>query len=445
MRFISYLIITTSLLLESVAQTTEMSLDDCIKYALANNEQIKISEFEKSISDAKVRETTAAGLPQANINGGINYNFDPQSSLLDVSNFSDAPPGTEGEVSFVQNYDGNVGLTINQLLFNGSYFVGLQAAKTYRELSSKDKIKTEIDIVEAVSKAYYNALITIEQLELLDKNIGRVDTLLRETNAMYKAGFSEKVDVDRIRVNYNNLKVEWSRLGQLQEISEKLLKFQMGMELSQPIVLTQKLESVEVIVPPISSGGFDYNQRIEFSQLTTNKNLAYLDMKNNKAQYLPDLNLSFNYGWNTAAPEFSRLFRGRRWLDFGSLGVSASIPIFDGFLKSNRIQQNKLQISQLRSQMIYLKKSIDLEIEQSRINLNSQIETLGVQKQNVELAQEVYDITKTKYQEGVGSNLEIIDADASLKEAQTNYLNSLFDAINSQIELKKALGILYQN
>ncbi|MEM6831059.1 MAG: TolC family protein, partial [Bacteroidota bacterium] len=262
---------------------------------------------------------------------------------------------------------------------------------------------------------------------------------------MYEAGFAEKVDVDRIRVNYNNLKVDRSRSAQLQQISEKLLKFQMGMDLSQPIILTESLEAVEVIVPPIRSNDFDYNQRIEFSQLTTNESLAYLDMKNNKAQYLPKLNLSFGYGWNTASDDFSQLFIGRRWLDFGALGLSASIPVFDGFLKSNRIQQNKLQIKQVQSQMTYLKKSIDLEIEQSRINLNSQVETLDVQRQNVALAQEVYDITKMKYQEGVGSNSEVIDADTSLKEAQTNYLNSLFDAITSEIELKKALGILYQN
>ncbi|MEM9340053.1 MAG: TolC family protein [Bacteroidota bacterium] len=448
MRVITNLVFTLMLLLETIAQQqpTEMTLDDCVKYALENNELVRISQFDSEIAEAQVRETTAAGLPQANINAGINYNFDLQENIL-PARFSD-PNAAEGEeiaIAFGRAYDGNVALSINQLLFDGSYFVGLQAAKTFRELSSKEKIQTEIDIVEAVNKAYYNALITVEQLELLDKNIGRLDTLLRETNSMYEAGFAEKVDVDRIRVNYNNLKVDRSRSAQLQQISEKLLKFQMGMDLSQPIILTESLEAVEVIVPPIRSNDFDYNQRIEFSQLTTNETLAYLDMKNNKAQYLPKLNLSFGYGWNTASDDFSQLFIGRRWLDFGALGLSASIPVFDGFLKSNRIQQNKLQIKQVQSQMTYLKKSIDLEIEQSRINLNSQVETLDVQRQNVALAQEVYDITKMKYQEGVGSNSEVIDADTSLKEAQTNYLNSLFDAITSEIELKKALGILYQN
>lgn len=447
MRILLYLFFTTSLIFGvSAQQVLQMSLDDCIQYAIENNEQIRISQYEREIADAQVRETTAAGLPQANINGGLNYNFDLQESLLPAQ-FIDpnAPEGEEVAIAFGQNYDGNMALTVEQLIFDGSYFVGLQAARTFRELSSKEKIETEIDVIEAVSKAYYNVLINREQLTLLDKNIGRLDTLLKETSSMYEAGFAEKLDVDRIRVNYNNLRVDKSRLDQLTRVSEKLLKFQMGMDLRQPIELTEALQTIEVTVPPIQAGEFDYNQRIEFSQLKTNEDLAFLDMKNNRAQYLPKLNASFGYGWITASARSAQLFRASRWLDFGTVGLSASIPVFDGFLKSNRIQQNKLQIQQVQSQMIYLKKSIDLEIEQSRINLNSQIETLDVQRQNVDLAQDVYNITKVKYQEGVGSNLEVIEADTDLKEAQTNYLNSLYDAIISEIELKKALGILYQN
>lgn len=418
-----------------------LTLEDCINYALKNNEQVKIKQLDKEIADAEVRKTISMGLPQAEVNGGLNYNYEVQKAI--IPSFSD--PTRDTTFAFTQAYDGNVGLTVSQLIFDGSYFVGLQAARTYRELSTKDHIKSQIDIVEAVSKAYYNTLIAEEQLELLERNIGRLDTLLDETQEMYNAGFAEKVEVDRIRVNYNNLKVEMSKSRQLKDISRKLLKFQMGMDLNQPIELTQNLEEVEISTPVIPSETFDYNQRIEFSQLQTNRSLAYLDMKNNRVQYLPKIYARFGYGWNTAASNSNKLFQSDRWLDNGVLGVTASIPIFDGFLKSNKIQQNKLQVKQIENQMSYVKKNIDLEIEQSQISLNSQIEMLDVQKQNMELAQEVYDISKIKYQEGVGSNLEVINADASLKEAQTNYLNALYQAITSQIELKKALGTLYNN
>jgi len=427
----------------SQSDTMSLTVDDCVDYALKNNEQLEITEYDKQIADSEVREVTAQGLPQASIDGGLNYNYEVQKSLIDVSNFSDAPPGTEEEVAFGQTYDGNIAFSVNQLIFDGSYFVGLQAARTFKELSTKEHIKNQIDIVEAVSKAYYNALIAEERLELLQANKSRIDTLLDETQKMYEAGFAEKLDADRLQVNANNLKVEISKARQLKELSQKLLKFQMGMDLNQPINLSENLEEVDVSMPVISENEFEYSDRIEYSQITTNESLAQLDIKNNKSQYLPKLYANFSYGYNTATSEADKLFQSNRWLNFGTLGLTASIPIFDGFLKSNRIQQNRLQLKQLESQKSFLEKSINLEIEQSRINLSSEIETLEVQRQNVELAQYVYDITKTKYQEGVGSNLEVTDADTALKEAQTNYLNSLYQAKTSQIELKKALGTLY--
>lgn len=447
MRGLLLIMICVGVSMQAPAQEVQsLTLEDCISYAIENNEQLKIKALDKEIADAEVRKTVAIGLPQANVDAGLNYNFEPQKSLIDISTFDPSvPAGTEQQVSFQQAYDGNIGLSVNQLLFDGSYFVGLQAARTYRELSTKEHIKTKIDIVEAVSKAYYNALIADEQLELLEKNIARLDSLLAETNEMFLAGFVEKVDVDRIRVNYNNLRVELTKSRQLSDISKKLLKFQMGMNLGQPIQLSERLEEVEVVAPLMTRDNFDYASRIEYSQLQTNKSLAFLDMKNNKVQYLPKLYARLGYGWNTATSDGGQLFNSSRWLDNGAVGVTATIPIFDGFLKSNKIQQNKLQVRQIENQMNYVQKSIDLEIEQSQITLNSQLETLDVQEQNVELAQDVYDISKTKYQEGVGSNLEVINADTALKEAQTNYLNALYQAINSQIELKKALGTLYNN
>lgn len=440
------LLFSNALLGAFAQQESNFSLDDCITFALEQNEQLAISRLDIELAASEVRETTAIGLPQVNVGGGLNYNFALQESLVPASVFDpNAAADEEITISLAQKYDGNAAISASQLLFDGSYFVGLQAAKTYKELSVKSNIKNEIDVVEAVSKAYYNALIAEEQLELIEANLSRLDTLLRETEAMYREGFAEKLDVDRIRVSYNNLKVEQTRNSQLQDLSIKLLKFQMGMNLSEPMTLSDQLEDIDVGLPLTSEKDFDYNQRIEYSEVLTNESLAYLDLKNNRSQYLPNLYASFSYGWNTAASSSEQIFRARRWLDFGTIGISTTIPIFDGFLKSNRIQQNKLQIKQLENQKSYLKKSIDLEIEQSTINLSSLLETLDVQKQNVDLAQYVYDISKTKYQEGVGSNTEVIDADTSLKEAQTNYLNSLYEAITSQIELKKALGTLYNN
>ncbi len=239
-------------------ERASLSLEDCINYALGNNEQLKIKQLDKEIAEAEVRKTISMGLPQAEINGGLNYNYEVQQAI--IPSFSD--PTRDTTFAFTQAYDGNIGLSVSQLIFDGSYFVGLQAARTYKELSTKEHHKSKIDIVEAVSKAYYNTLIAEEQLELLERNMGRLDTLLDETQEMYNAGFAEKVDVDRIRVNYNNLRVELSKSRQLKDISRKLLKFQMGMDLNQPIDLTQNFEEVEINTPAIPSETFDYGLRI---------------------------------------------------------------------------------------------------------------------------------------------------------------------------------------
>lgn len=445
MRVLLLTLITSLLLPDLIAQEgRSMTLDECIAYALENNESGKITSLEKAIAEAEVRKTIGTGLPQVEITSGLNYNYEIQQSIVDFSNFDPTvPPGTEGAIAFSQAYDGNMNLSLRQLIFDGSFFVGLQASRTYQELSQKDHIKTEIDIVEAVSKAYYSVLINDERVELLERNYRRMDSLLQDTRIMNENGFAEKIDVDRLQVNSNNLKVELDRLTQYSDISYKMLKFQMGMDLNEELALSQSLDelSPEKMLAPQD---FNHSNRIEFSQLETNEELIKLDMKNNRVQYLPKLYANFNYGANSAAPDFSTLVQSDRWFSFGAVGLSLTIPVFDGFIKKNRIQQNKIQLEQIDAQMSLLSKSIDLEIQQSAVDLNSNLDALDVQEQNMELAQDIYNKTQTKYKEGVGSNLEVIDADTSLKEAQTNYYNALFDAVIAQIELKKALGTLHQ-
>ena len=429
---------------ESRAQETKsMSLEECIAYALENSERTKITSLEKEIAAAEVRKTIGLGLPQVEINSGINYNYEVQQSLIDISSFdSSIPVGTEAAIAFGQGYDGNMNLSLRQLIFDGSFFVGLQASRTYQELSSKEHIKTEIDIVEAVSKAYYSVLINDERLELLKKNNGGLDSLLNDTKALNEAGFVEKIEVDRLRVTSNNLKVELNKLTQYSGITSKILKFQMGMDLNEELTLSQSLDDLSP-EKTLMVDDFNYSDRIEFSQLETNESLIELEMKNNRVQYLPKLYAQFNYGANSAAPDFNKLVQSDRWFSFGAIGLTLSIPVFDGFIKKNKIQQNKIQLDQMEAQKSMLSKSIDLEVQQSSVNLNSNIEALEVQRQNMTLAQDIYNITETKYKEGVGANLEVIDADTSLKEAQTNYYSALFDAVIAQIELKKALGTLH--
>lgn len=422
-----------------------LSLQECIEYALNNNQDVINAAYEKEIAETQVGETLSRGLPQVNIDAGVNYNFEPQKSLLPASMLDpNAPEGQEVEFSFQQKYDGNVGLSLRQLIFDGSFFVGLQASKTYKELSSKEHVKTQIDVVEAVSKAYYNALVTEERFALLQVNFARLDSLLSDTRVMYDNGFAEKIDVSRLKVQYNNLKVQVENTGKLLVISRDLLKFQMGMPISQELTLTDKLEEVAFTDPTVDDD-FNYAERIEYSQMQTNMALANLDLKNNRVQYLPTLYANFNYGYNTQTSESDQLFKTNRWLNYGATGLSLNIPLFDGFLKSNRIQKNKIQIRQIEQSFEQLENTIDLQIKQAKINMANSLEQMKAQRENMDLAEEIYNVTKIKYQEGVGSNLEVVEADADYKEAQTNYYNALYDALVAKVELEKAYGELLKN
>ena len=228
---------------------------------------------------------------------------------------------------------------VSQLIFDGAYFVGVQASKTFRELSTKENERTKIEVVAAVTKAYYNVLINQAQLYLLSQNFSRLDTLLRETTQMYQNGFAEQIDVDRIKVSYNNIKVNLETQIQLSGISQKLLKFQMGMPLDAPIALTTSLMDVNLEIPELAVD-FDYNDRIEYSLLETNRSLALLDKKNYLSQYLPKIYGNFNYGYNNARGLSSDLF-GNDWYNFGTVGATISIPLFEGFSKKTKIQQAK--------------------------------------------------------------------------------------------------------
>tara|TARA_B110000977_G_scaffold77255_1_gene104173 strand:+ start:1 stop:789 length:789 start_codon:yes stop_codon:yes gene_type:complete len=258
---------------------------------------------------------------------------------------------------------------------------------------------------------------------------------------MYQNGFAEQIDVDRIKVSYNNIKVNLETQIQLSGISQKLLKFQMGMPLNTRIELTTSLMDVNLGIPELAVD-FDYYDRIEYSLLETNRSLAFLDKKNYLSQYLPKIYGNFNYGYNNATGIRSDLF-GNNWYNFGTVGATISIPLFEGFSKKTKIQQSKIKIEQLDYQKSFLQKNIDIEIDQQKISLESNLKILEVQRQNQELAANIFRITKIKFQEGIGSNLELTNADNEYKAAQTNYLATLYKSILSKIDLLKATGTLY--
>ena len=440
-RILLILLILTSFSLKS--QSQKLSLSECIDLAIENNENLKISILEEKISKALSNEYLSIGFPQINFDGGIKYNHEVPKSLLDISRFMPGvPEGTEQEVQFGQAYDGRVDLFVNQMIFNGSYFVGLSAAKELVKLSEKMTERNVIDIHESVSKAYYTTLNTKSRVDLVNSNIDRLDALLKQTKSLYENGFVEKLDLDRIQVSFNNLKSEKIKADRLYDLSLAVLKFQIGISVDKKIELIEEFNEELVTAFTFDLNEFDYSKRIEYSILQTDKNLKFYELKNNRSQYLPQVYANYNYGYNTSASQSNIFFESDRWKKFGTFGLQVIVPIFDGFLKRSRINQSKFKIEQVENQMLFLERSINLQINQSLAAYQNSKESLKIASENLVLAQDVYFASEKKYAQGVGSNLELIDSNNSLKIAQNQYYNSLYESIISIIDIKKTLGIL---
>ena len=218
------------------------------------------------------------------------------------------------------------------------------------------------------------------------------------------------------------------------------------MPVDQKLVLTDKLSDMEFEIIDPEMTEFSVANRIEYQIVQTNQRLTELNIKNYKSQYLPTLNANFNYGWTSGTNSFSDLteFNDETWFNFSSIGVTMSIPIFDGLRKSYINQQNRLSLKQLDKGLKQTKNNIKREIESSVISYNNSIRNMRTQKENMELAEDVFEVTRIKYKEGVGSNLEVVEAESDLKEAQTNYYSALYDAFVAKIDLLKAQGRLHK-
>ncbi|MFT7364184.1 MAG: outer membrane protein [Algoriphagus sp.] len=442
--FVVVVLVATVFRTASAQEIVQLNLKQALEYALENNVDAKNARLELLVAETTVKEELSKGLPQ--INGSFNLNYNPAVPILFVPNeppFGD--PTIDSDViplRFGVSYQSGLGVTASQMIFDGSFFVGLRASKTLRELTEFDRIKTENDVLLTVKKAYFGVLVNIERIKLAESNLARIDSLLEETKAIYEAGLAEKIDVSRIQVQRNNTYTQVERSRTAYEISKQLLKIQMGLPRDYDILITETLAELNPVDQLNQLLTMEGMPRVEVNQLEKNLELVGLDLRNNTVQYMPKITFNANYQRSGAGNAFNTVYDSRNWFSSSLLGVNMQIPIFDGFLKSSKIQRNRIQQDQLENQRLFLDDNISLEIYQARTSLKNDLNILEVQRENMALAQEVYDISKIKYNEGVGSNLEVVEADAALIESEINYLSALYDGLIAKVDLEKALGIL---
>jgi outer membrane protein len=421
------------------AQENTYSLQQAIEYAYQHQSAVLNAELDEKIAHAKVKETAGIGLPQ------VSASFDAKDyftlNYLFPGAFAGGEPGTfVGFPIETPSYSATAGVQASQLIFDGSYMVGLQAAKTYRELSQKNLARTRIETAVAVSKAYYGVLVNRERMKLLDANVTRLQKLRDDTKALYDNGFVEKIDHDRIVLAYNNISTDRENVKRMMQLSDLYLKFQMGVDVNSSITLTDSLTDEQIRSITVSAEKPDVTKRVEYSLLQTQKRLMSLDLRRYRSNYLPSLVLYGSLFTTEQRPEFNIFDTGEKWYPTGFVGATLSLPLFDGTQRERRIQQAKMNLQKTENDMLNTTNALTLEAETNRTQLLNSLSSFNTQKENLDLANEVVRVSKLKYDQGVGSNLEVINAETSLREAQTNYYNSLYDALVAKVELDKALG-----
>lgn len=422
---------------QSLDTTYNFSLNEAIDYAQKYQANVINAQIDDQIAKNTVKKTIGIGLPQ--VSGSFAFQDYLNVPTVVIPAGFGGGNATETAIKMGTTYQSSAGLDVTQLLFDGSYIVGLQAANTYKELSVRNLKRTRIETAVAVTKAYYSILVSNEKLTLLDANLERLKKSLSDTEALYKNGLVEKIDVDRLSVLKNNLETERKNLLRMLDLNNTLLKFQMGMPIQAKLLLKDTMSSLETeAMPVIVSDTTAYKSRIEYAILQTQKRLNELDLKRYKSQFLPTLAAFGNATKNFMSEEFSTLYN--RNFPSTVIGLKLTLPIISGGQRIYTVRNAKLEVLKTDNNVNQLKNAINLEIAKAQTSYTNGLQSLENQKRNMELAKEVLRVSRVKYEQGVGSSLEVTMAETSLKEAQNDYINALYDTVINKVNLDQALG-----
>ncbi len=418
----------------------EFTIQQAVEYAAKNNVQVKNALLNIQIQQETNREITASALPNITGSVGVTNYIKIPTSLLPGEIFGQ-PAGTYIPVQFGTKYNSTASIQLQQLLFDGQVFIALQARATSIEFQNKNKEVTEEVIKTNIYKIYYQLVVSKTQVELLDANIVRLQKLKYDAGELYKNGFAEKLDVDKVSVQLSNLLTEKTKALNSINIGYLGLKTLMGMPVKDTLVLVDKINESEIKEDFSNDTAYQYADRKDFQYLSLAKKLNEFNIKRYQLSRIPTLSLNGSYSRNAQRNTFD-LFGKGDWFPTTYIGVNLAVPIFDGFARSARIKRSRIDLKVTENQIDNLKLSIDSEVEQAKINFKSALATMSFQKENMALAETVYNQTKKKFEVGTGSNTEISAAQTDLVNAQTNYISSLYSAIIARVDYLKATGKL---
>ncbi len=439
-----YLLLLASSLFALVIQAQEkalsFTLEEATQFAIENSYVLRNTNQDIRIAQKKVWETISTGLPQVSATANYNIFLNLPVSLIPGEFFGEEA-GTYVPVTFGQDYNSDFGLSVSQQIFDGSWIVGVSSAELYVNLSKQAHEKAEIDIRDAVSQAYYLVLISERYRMVMEENLVNTQKIYEETKMYYQNGFREEQDVDQLLIILKNAENEVIRSGRELKIAKTVLKYSMGYNLDDEIILKDDLDVfLQPLVQEPKSIQFDSFGHIDYRLAYSNFQVTEKLLRLEKAAYLPTLSAFYSYSKTTYGNK-ANLFK-EEWYPSSLIGLQASIPIFNSGSKRSKVQQAKLELEKAATQREFTK----LTLKKNYLTALAEMETIREQflnvQENRELAKRILDKTQIKFNNGMVSSAELSQQEKQYIEAFQALVSSTMQLLQADLKLKKAAGAL---
>ncbi|MGD2085447.1 MAG: TolC family protein [Candidatus Aminicenantes bacterium] len=422
----------------------EMSLPEVQEYAVKHSTATKNARLDVAMARKKIWETTATGLPQISASASYMNNLQIPTTLIPAEFLDpDAEPGTFIGVKFGTQHNATLSITLDQLIFSGSYIVGLQAARIYLRLSQDQLIKSEIDVKESVTNTYYLILLAEDNKRTLKSSLRNMKKTLVETRELYKAGFLAETDVDQIQLSVTEMENAVGSITRQVEITYRLLKYQMGFELQKEIRLSQTLENIlqKIDSEELLTTRLNLFSHIDYRMVDTREKSLNLLLRREKTEYLPTISAYLSHSRMAMRDSFN-FFSKEKWFPSTAVGLNINIPIFSSGMRGARVAQARMDLQKAINLKQQVEDGLKLELLQVRSAFTDGLEKTQRTRENVKLAKKIYDNTLIKYNSGTASSLELIQTHNQYLTAESNYTRAVVDLLNAKTRLDKALNRL---
>ncbi len=421
-------------------EVVTLNLEQAKQIALQNNYNLRNSLNDIEVARYQVKETIATGLPQVSATVSYNDNIGLPVQLVPGDFFGQ--PGQEIEVQFGTKYSSSASATLNQLLFSGSYIVGLQAAKSFLEQSEKNYQKNRIEVIKSVSEAYFLVLATQESIEVIDSTLSITRKLAYQTGIIVENGFGEETDLDQFELLVSELEIARTNALNQHNIAESFLKYQLGMDDKKTIVLTQTITGlIDTSAPQtVMTKPFELSNNIDYRILKNQQHLALLQLRLEKSAYLPTLSAFLNYQTQAQRQEWDFLDTKGKWYSSSVLGVTMNIPIFSSGERYSKVKQAYFQFEKTKVAEEQISTSLKLQYETILNELNNALLTYENSIKNKAVAEKIFQRTGVKYTEGLAGSLDFLNAHNQYLNTQSQYINAALNVLNKTTSLESLLS-----